>query len=479
MKIIFFLAYIFCFASNFYIGAGLRAIPLYFFWTGLFLFLCAAFYPKISYRKLLANYKTRSFKWLLLFAVWSLVTVAISLYTGHFYYSSFLNAIFGGLICTIFFVFLTIIIALPELINFKAFIKVTFIIFAVIFVLGLIQYACMAMGINFIKQGFYFISNRRLIMGGGYTDDTRIMTLFLEPSVYAYFIIIISPFVYGLCFSKNKIFSNTLYDRIIKYTVFCLMLINLLLAQSPPYIVIGVLLLLIILGHWFRRLKMLPGVFIVNILILVMIIASFVVSLDIFHQEKKALIKMHSPIERVIRVIENIDEPEKLYIVEGSLITRYVIFYNSVYIFLKNPLFGVGYGNFTKAITDQLRESPIDIGWELEQYIKYTDETEEFTGPTSGIFFRTLAETGLIGIILLFGFFISLLLKIQKLEKFYKDIEKDFFVAGKYYIIIFLCTSFYTSVLHWVFIWIFAAILQAMVVFKLSETKNKPVEASL
>lgn len=463
MKYIFLVTYFCCFLIDFYVNTGHRSVPFYYFVVGLFIFLMVVFHTRFLIHKIWLNINTKSFQILILFLFWAFVSILISSITGKFYFSGFVLAFLGGVGVTIFLVYCTMIIALPEMVSYKTLIKATYIFLLILFILGIIQFIGLYFHIDIINDLFNFLSNRR----GEHKTKTRVFTLFVEPSYYGYFLVLVAPIVYYLSVAKEKLFKSMIIDAYLKKVTLILMIINLFLTQSPPFILMGTILLAILFSYRFLRTLKIPALIKVNAILLFILIILLIGQFDLLKKEEVAPVIEDTFVERIMTVIESAGKPDDLYEKEGSLMTRYVTAYNSAILFLEHPLFGIGYGNMTREMIRQLKESPIPIGRELEKYIALSIE-EEAIGATSSIFFRTLAETGIIGIFLLFLFVWSLYFWMQKNSNLFEGIEKEFFNGLKLFLILFIITSFYTSYLHSPYLWIFFGIAQSMIVKSLS-----------
>ncbi|MEW5819692.1 MAG: O-antigen ligase family protein [Cyanobacteriota bacterium] len=287
--------------------------------------------------------------------------------------------------------------------------------------------------------------------------------------MFGYFIILTCPIIYTLCFSRERIFKTSISDLIIKKLTFILMAIDLILSQSAAYYFIGALIIIA-----FLIIKLLKSKFSLKIKYIfnaLIAITGFLLIINFMSFNIINHLLNETPFNRVIKVILNIDDREGLYEAEGSFATRVILFYNAYCIFQKNPLFGVGYGNMTREMIYQLDESPIPLNWEVEYYLKASRESLT-VGASSAIFFRSLAETGFIGTILLYLFFLTFIIKIDLTLKVYDGIEKDFLIGAKYFLIILILSSFYTSILHATYMWVLIGITHSLLLVNKSKNNN-------
>lgn len=465
MQILFLITFILGFLPNLYFGKDTLAIPIYSCFFGLYLFLCFFLKPGFTLSKILLLTKSKAFSMFMLFVTAVIISIFISGIKGTFFLQGFLLSFFGGLILTVLLIYLGVFIGVPQIIDYKRIIKITLIIFFVLFVLGIIQFSCLYFQIEPITKMFHLLSNRRMLIGGYFDTSTRIYTAFQEPSLLGYFIILVCPIVYSICYSKVTLFKSTLTDIIIKQLTFSLMVLNLVLAQSPPFFLLGVIILIVFFVC--KTLKSsenaLSLAFIINMVVIITISTIF---LGNFYSKKDVISTLQKTfVNRIINEVENFNNPD--YLTEGgSFTTRIILFINAYEIFKKNPLIGVGYGNMTKVMINQLRQSPILLNWELAQYFEKVGQEDPATGASSAIFYRSLAEVGIIGTVFLYLFFLSLIVSIDKSLKKFDGIEKDFLIGSKFFLLLIMLTSFYTSFLHMSYIWIFIGLTHSLLLNK-------------
>jgi O-antigen ligase len=285
----------------------------------------------------------------------------------------------------------------------------------------------------------------------------RLASIFDEPSNYAYFIVLTSPIVYFLSFTKTKIFKNKQKDFWLKKALFSLMIINFLLTMSTGFtVVVAILLSLLFFSRTILNPKRLGITMILLPLILFMCGVIYVLLIN--YQD--FLMETSVVISRVVNIITNLNNFEALIIVDNSFANRIVSFVNCFEIFKKNPLIGVGYGNLSYVIIDQLLyHSPLPLTLELKESL-----AEDLVLINPSIFFRLLSETGILGSVLLYSFLVSLIIRLKKLRKFFNGIESDFMKGLEYFILVLILTSVYSSNLNFTFLWIFLGLVQALVI---------------
>lgn len=455
VKILYVIYFFLCLLTNFVLPYKIT-IPFYILCGILFFFLIE---PKNIFKKL-KELKNYSFKYIYLLLIWVIITYAISIYKTGFDLSIFINSFVGGFIFSIFVPFLITNLALDKSFLQKSFLKILFIIFYAIFVFGIIQFVAYFLHINIIDDFFQFLNNKiYLDLGIKITQATasgiyRVKSIFTEPSNLAGFIVLLFPVIYGFSVMKDKLFKNKKLDNFLKKSFIALAITNLLLTQAPISIVFGLILLLLVSLKNFTK----------NAIKILLIFASIIILLCVFEFLNKDIPKdpiryTQSPLTRITTFKSNITDFNKFIVAEPSLATRIIIYEASIEVFKNNYWFGVGYGNSVEPIYKAMDNLKHNITEEL----KVKKQTHNKRLATS-IIYRLLAETGFIGVILFFLFLISLYIGLMKTQDSYKGNMRTFVESLKYYIIILSLNSFYDIPLHRVYVWLFLAIAQVVII---------------
>lgn len=453
------LAYVFLFLlllPSLGITLGSIFIPILFFVEGLLICVFPFLYKHILSDIINLFLKTPC-AFLLLFVMWATITVVMSILTGTLYLKSFIFSYIGGLL---FCVISPIIISYffnRRFIEPQQFIKFYVFICLFIFGLGLLEYIIKQINLDFANIITNIFNNKRMML---YACDatqlqrTRIKSIFDEPSNLAEFIYLNIPIIYSLSLSKFKIFSNTLINKLSKKLLLFLAFTNLILTKSP----ISLIFIIIISIFFFfktivRKIRSLLMFSLVTFVVAVFILAIALLTSDysIFDIQETYLI-------RVIQTIPSLLSLDALIIVEPSLATRIINYANNLLVFKEHPLFGVGYGNMSQYILVQMETSPLPMTFEL-----WKNLTLGIGNVASAIFYRVMAETGIIGYLLIFTFSIKTYFLNKKIIKYSDGLIRDFSIGINAYLIIFMTiVTFYNSNLHNTHYWLIFGYVFAM-----------------
>ena len=463
---------IFCFLGYFAFQAGSLVIPYYFIFVALFLLVNLIFAHKKVFKNLIPFFKTNSAKYLGLLILWIILGIIISTFRGTFNSSGFITTFMGNFLISQFLIFFSMVIALPHIISFKQLSKILLIVFFVIFFLGILEFIGDLFNIEFMQNIFSFLVNkkdaltleRHVILAFGFP---RISSVFQEASYLAGFIVISSPLVYHLCFSKIKILKKRIFDILLKRSTFVFMIVCLFLTQSPIFVCLQLTIVFIAL---LQSTSVLMKKKTVSFGIWIMSLLSFVILIHFAGFDIVEKINMtESSIGRIIKTISNFSSMGALVFVEPSLATRIGNFAAQFHVFLDNPITGVGYGNINSVWAQQVLSLPFPITSELCGVAMLLGTQK----CGASMFFKFLSETGLVGTFLLFLFFGNLLYGINKNLSLYKGIEKDLIIGLKYTFIVIICTSFYDTFAYMGIQWLYIGIIQAMLLSKQNPKENK------
>lgn len=458
LKNLFFIGLIFCFLGFFAVPAGKLAVTLYSIFLVVLYGLLIFFKKDIVLKRISLLSKNISFKLLFLSFIWIILGILVSIFMGKASILGVLNTFVGGLVFSLL-IYLFMVIFLPKVINFKKITKI--ILFAILgisligifeFVLGLFHNATLNAVVAILRNRNSLIGDSELysFMGDGLP---RIASVFDEPSHLACFFILSSPIIFSLCFSKHLILKNANHDKLLKqFTIFSTIICFILTQSAMNFFFAGIILIAFLLKKFFTN----PKKYLKRILFYAPWLIIFIIPFSPF---VAGLVPNVMVLNRIIAVLLNLNI-EAIIFIEPSLGTRIVTFANYLVIFLKNPLFGVGYGNLTKEFNEQIVNSPLMLTDELATKL---NSATNFGAPSS-ILFRSLAETGFVGFIFIYMFFISLILLINKAGILYEGLEKDFITGLKWFLVILIATSIYDSNLNTTFIWIYIGIIQSIII---------------
>ena len=468
----------FClFAYMFFLPLGKgAAIPFYVVF--LIIFVLYNIYMNYSDFKstLKSLYNSGTFKILLLFFIWTIISIIWGISHGRFNLSFIVRAFVGGLVFSTLLPYVFSYVVSTKLFSLKNLAKIIFLLLLFILFMGLLDFIGNLFHITFIKKIPTIFLSRYLFDAefGGYERPTiidkgfpRISSIIQEPSTYASFLILMSPVIYKLCFTSSKIFKNKYVDLWLKINLGTLFVFNLIGTQSPAFFIIGYVILNCFLIKKFFNLKPMSIVMYLNLLCFLGLLYFALSNLGFS-------INLHNTIlNRALILYDNIGKTNLLDIMlfDKSFASRLATSVNSFIIAVKNPVFGVGYGNLIIEIITQFKDSPIPLTPELERRVGLAS-VAGVSGLPGSILFRSLAETGVVGAVLLFTFFFRTLYFLNKRIKYYDSIEKDLLIGLKYFLIVMIFTSFYDSNINLPAMWIFLGIIQSVIVLNKGHTAN-------
>lgn len=428
---IFTITYIFFLLGEFCIKAGTYVIPIYFFVGILYLLLLYIKYPKTINHKLHTLYKTNIGKILLLFVFWTFVTIIVSIFQGTFIFSSFISNYIGNFFNSFLFPLFIGFLTVTMIKSYKPLNKILFFTFYSILILGIIEYIGIKYNISFIKEIFSILVNRVSILTSQEKlfimayEKPRIATIFGEPGELANFLVTMSP-IYFYFFKIKKNFISLL--------LFLLFIINLILTQSPINLVFFAI---ITLFASFNTLKNLyikhKRYFLYSLSIIftiLLILSSIIFKID----------TSNSYITRITKVVQNIKSINSLILAEASLGTRICTYEAQIRMGIDHPIFGVGYANMNSLWGKYILKLPHYITPEVYRYAIANTQKGG-----AAFIWKIFAETGFVGVILLYTFWIILLLKAKQTIKFAKN--KELIKAFYYSLLIYFCFSFYLALL--------------------------------
>lgn len=387
---------------------------------------------------------------LLTYFMYFLLTITVSslllILFKKVYIPSLLFSFIGGIILQI---LLSIVFGIY--ISYKTFyikhlVKIIYMTCFIICLLGIINFLAAFLHIDFITNTTSLLYNEQLITFGSYLPVVlnngipRAQSVFIEPSVFGGFLCLFLPVIYKLSNSKFKIFKSNLINFILKKTTLPLILVNIVLTQSPIFFIFGLIIMSILC---YKKLIVLFIKRSIIIITLVLVISGLVLILNNYFNFSETYLK------RIINVISVIGDFDTFVIVENSLATRIVNYYNTLCLWTKSPILGIGLGQLNLQLAAQLLKSPLPLTQEIIGILN----SGIFTFNT-GLFYKYIAETGLIGISFLYIFLIKLIKTLNRTSHYLNGIEKDFCISLRYFITTFIGLSFYNIGYLDSYIWI-------------------------
>jgi hypothetical protein len=414
--------------------------------TYFFVFLIVTFVFYLYKFKVLNYYinnllKNNSCKLLLLYFLLELIVTFIYILVGKSGAYNLLSVFMRFLLIVLPFV-LGYFVA--QNLNKQAILKLIYSIVVFIVLFGIFDFITFYFDIDILKSIFNFIVSRRLIthnltelktFSGGYP---RIQSVFEEPCHLACFISAMLPFIYKFSFNKYQIYKNKYFNKFIKISMPLFAWIDIIGTQSPIFLMIalvvsGIYLLLI------NKDKLRKNCNIYFIIFAVLLIISFILFLIVGSNSFS-----DSYLLRIQTTLTTMKDINILIMAEQSLGRRLIDIINLFILFLKNPVLGCGLGNLARNLTIQLQHSP--VVYTPEVINRFAES--KFYQATPNIFFMTLAETGLVGTVVLYSFFISVYKSISKLLNLVSGSYYDLVFGLKHFVLLYIILSFYDSQLY-------------------------------
>jgi len=400
------------FALNLPFLGGAYAVYPYFY---LALYACLAVVFALNSKTFALKIKkvinSTPFKIYLLYVLVSILDTIVLSFLGVASLGNTIRYIIVHYILCIFPVFLYFIFIIDKYISYDNFIKLFYKLFYILMILGLIAYVGRLFNIEIINSVFDFLANVRFIkyvnvgyggIASGYEAYglPRLDCVFEEPSFYARFMFVFLPLIYSVTLSKIRIYKNYIVENIVKKTMIPLAWLNLILTQSPIYL----LLFFFITFAYF--LKDIITFIKRHILIFTILSVIFISGFFIF------VISVDFNDTFIARIITTLTSAtfDDFVMAEQSLGGRIVCFINMFIIFLKHPFMGVGLGNLADTMYRQLSVSPVVITPEIAQNMQTSVQTKQRFLFTSNLFFADLAQYGFI----VFSIFVLYNVKIKK-----------------------------------------------------------------
>jgi O-antigen ligase len=290
---------------------------------------------------------------------------------------------------------------------FKKLEKIIIAVFIFSTIYALIEIAYGIYGIHFVKGVFVFLTDFIFKEFVNAWNLNRIAGVTQEPPFLAMYLIFVAPWIFWL-FLKLNGFKKYIGLFFLFYTI-------LYAASRTGYVVLTFqffifLLLAIKYKLYSYKIVELSIFFIIGIITLL-------------------LFKGPEMIERVEKNISSITDKSKANKSQISNITRWGSQRASYNVFKSNPVIGVGIGQQGFHTTQYFTPEELKIDYELRYY---KDPNNPIWPPGYSMLTRLLAETGLIGALLFFGFNIALLYQLyQKMQRIANEYKA-------YYIIVFV-----------------------------------------
>ena len=333
-----------------------------------------------------------------------------------------LLGIIGQYILSLFIYYLIFIYISYKILKPTLLIKILYTMLFIILILGIVDFIAYYFNIVFLQKILLMGMNIQVIKYGAFTKVysmglPRVQSVYFEPGFFAEYIFFLLPIIYKLSLSKFNIYKNKNLNIIIKRLMIPLMWIDLILTQSPIFLVFAMISTLIY--FWFSILNLIKTNFnrFMRILFVLLILG---VSLVPFIYN----INLNDTYAgRITKVISNLNDINVLIYSEQSLGTRICNIINLIDIGSRSPIFGVGHSNLIPLMEKQIlnSQSPVFVTDEIKK--NSLQENFIFQNPP---FTNIFVRYGLIGIILFYAFIIKIILSLRKIRKYTNENTKQF-----------------------------------------------------
>lgn len=358
------------------------------------------FYMLIKFKKCVSDiiifFKTPVIKILLLWMIWCFLSGFISCVSGNYKWGSFLFYFIYHMMLSVVPCYLGFLLIRQNSITDIC--KYYYLYIFMLLIVGSIDFIFLHSGIGFLENFFdTFIVNSRQLAYGDFIHIARTKSVFVEPSFFANFICFNLPLIYEFSKNKYKIFRSSFSDIILKKSMIFLSWFMIIVTLSPIFLIFAVLFTIIYFLIMSKRTSKL--IFLLFFGIMFITVAIMLSNINI----------QGTYLERIQKTLASIHDFRVFIYAESSLATRIISMCNQFIIALQHPILGVGYGNIEPFLLKQLESSPLPLTQQLITSIGAGRGANKF------LFWTTLCETGLIGITLLYAYFIKTIYKAKML----------------------------------------------------------------
>lgn len=427
-----------------YIAIDIMQFRLSILITILFFILYLFFNFKSFINNVIIFFKKHQTK---IFLIWGETIVVfgfIQVILGNFTFLKYVFSIFFRFFCLIvipFFIGFT----LNKYCKTKEIVKIHYTAILIILIIGILDFIFSNFGNDFFRNLFSItITNNRTLLETEIIEKTtingiyRIYSVFDEPSYLASFLCVNLPFLYHFKKCDFKIFSNKIFNFLIKNYLHFFVLLIIIGTMSPIFIVVAVLVTLFY-NILVIRLTIKHFALITFCFIFIFLFTYLLFKIDL----------SSTFLGRIQDAFYNINSIQEFIVKNNSLGSRIICYINSFIIFLKNPLFGIGWGNLHDALHRQLSLSPVPLTPLLKSWLANNSSSSSFA-----IFWNSLAETGLCSTILLYYFYISVFKELDTQNKCNNLLDKYYAKSLFFVILTFVCLTIYDSRITEVYIWL-------------------------
>ena len=413
-------------------------IPVYDIIIGFTLFAILLNIKQILKQKeILNNYPI---KLLFYYFIWCVISGLILVILNKFSFFYFLYAVFILLLYNNFSWFLLPVFTIPNIISIKQIKKILLIGIYLICIYGLLVFIFNCLNINILNPIQDIINNRRENL-----LTTRNLSVFEEPGYFGGFLCINLPLIYKTILSEFKLVKNVELNFIIKKTYIFLIWITIFTIKSPIWLLFSLLSTLVYFSK--KIIKLIKKFFILSIVFLVMFVSTSIIFFNSVPLNETFFY-------RIIKTAQNMNNIGCLIIAEPSLANRLISYRARLQLLVENPLTGVGYKNSENVVKKYFYKKNQYLTQETITHIMESYSTKGLIKINGAILWDTLSNTGLIGFLLLYSFFISSILLLHKIiQNMPFNYERNFFEGVKLCLISIVVYSFYDIRLNFVYFW--------------------------
>ena len=399
-------------------------------------FFCLRYNYNYSILKLSFN-KVKEYKIINYFILWALFSFFINYIFKQISITRFIIGGFFGYFVA-FILFYIIGLLLPFYVSISKIIKLIISILYIILIYGIFEFVLCKMNSSLISLLLPLTSGRDFfnVVGYKFISIPRIQSFFNEPSTYAWFLVCNIPLALTVFLNRNSKYLDI--NKIIKITVLPLLLISIILTQSPINIIFA---LIVLLAYSILTMK----ITIKDLCKYILTMIFFIILLVILISYGQLSDSILSRVKETFAFVRDINT---FVVIEPSLANRIISYVNMFIIFMKNPIFGVSCGNLVPEFVKQISISPIIL---TEELVRVQFSSNPSVNPS--ITFKLLAETGIVGFSLFMLFIYSIYKKTRELSITNLYFYKDYFSTIGHIIIIYVCLTIYDSNLYCHYFW--------------------------
>ena len=360
----------------------------------------------------------------------------------------------------------------PKFFSYKKLLSFFIIAYNSILIYGIFNYIVRVLHIKPLVILHNFLAPRMILANGnslisGICTLERATSIFFEPSFYGTFLFLFIPIAYMLFTSKIRFGKTYFQDKTIKYGTVILTWINLVLTMSPMYIVACGIYTLIFFREWIFNIKKMRTY--------LYLIVFIIFSLFMLYVHNEGFLKDNKVYSRIYNTVISFTDIEQMADKEPSLATRLLTSINTFQATKKHPFLGVGYGNAHDTMYAQYVNTDTPLTWEIQ----LRAIIEDTAGASSNIFWGLWLQTGLVGIILLYSYFLLSIYYAYKIRKYFLLKDRFFLDSIILVAINYIVISFYWSLETYPMMWFLFGLLNSYILtYKMQIKRLKQIQGA-